>query len=135
MLNGMNNKNESNGPGRDATSVLASSTPTRHTYKSMIRTSLITCMQKKARWLEAICGLTVAQTQTQGQVIPFLHSTRLSKQDDTRALSHNPQLSIWRQGRLAGDLRLTKQTERSLVSYLRRFTPTQPGEKIFAIKP
>ena len=60
----------------------------------------------------------------------ILRSTRLSKQDDTRALSHNTQLSIWRQGRLAGDLGLTKQTERSLVSYLRRFTPPNPVKDI-----
>ena len=38
MLNGMNNKNESNGPGRDATNALASSAPnvTHVPYKSMI---------------------------------------------------------------------------------------------------
>ena len=130
MLNGMNNKNESNGPGRDATSALASSTPTRHTYKSMTRTSLITCMQKISPVARSKMWPIDRKVTDTRPSYSILHSTRLSKQDDTRALSHNTQLSIWRQGRLAGDLGLTKQTERSLVSYLRRFTPPNPVKDI-----
>ena len=127
--NGMINKNESNGPGRDATSAITSSTPARHLQinDKNITDHLHAKESPVARSNIWPNGRTDTDTRPSYSI---LHSTRLSKQDDTRALSHNTQLSIWRQGRLAGDLGLTKQTERSLVSYLRRFTPPNPVKDI-----
>ena len=125
----MINKNESNGPGRDATSALTSSTPTRHLQinDKNITDHLHAKESPVARSSMWPNGRTDTDTRPSYSI---LHSTRLSKQDDTRALSHNTQLSIWRQGRLAGDLRIDQtERKRSLVSYLRRFTPTQPSER------
>ena len=92
MLNGMNNKNESNGPGRDATSALASSTPTT-THLQINDKNITDHLHAKESTVARSNMWPNGRTDTDTRPsYSILHSTRLSKQDDTRALTHNPNL-------------------------------------------